>query len=101
MFEATRKMFTNAAKSFVILHHIDYKKAFACKCPVRPFFGLFACVIVGMLIIPCPSVLLLTAGTRLFTATAGRNPTSDPTRRNLFVYAETPISCVSTSSLER
>ena len=36
MFERTRKMFTKAAKSFVILHRLDYKDAFSCKCQVRP-----------------------------------------------------------------
>lgn len=35
MFERTRKIFTAAAKSFVILHHLDYKEAFSCKCRVR------------------------------------------------------------------
>ena len=34
-FESTRKLFTRAAKSFAILHYLDYKEAFSCRCPVR------------------------------------------------------------------
>ena len=37
-FERTRNMFTTAAKSFVLLHYIDYKEAFSCKCQVSCTF---------------------------------------------------------------
>lgn len=34
-FERTRKTFTRGAKSFVMLHYMDYRAVFSCRCLVR------------------------------------------------------------------
>ena len=70
MFQRTRKMFTRAAKSFVVLHRLDYKEAFSCKCDVGEHpppsfcvYNMFSTTNLYLTSFPSGPSLLLQSGT--------------------------------------